>query len=69
VPEDVAVVGFDDIPTARFTRPPLTTVAQDTTRAGELLVETLIGLVRDEPAESITLPATLVVRRSCGTPL
>jgi DNA-binding LacI/PurR family transcriptional regulator len=69
VPEDVPVVGFDDIPMARFTRPPLTTVAQDTTRAGELLVETLLGLVRDEPAESITLPATLVVRRSCGTPL
>src|SRR3970282_2078286 len=66
VPEDVAVVGFDDIPMARFAQPPLTTVAQDTTRAGELLVETLMKLVRGEPAESITLPVSLVVRRSSG---
>ncbi len=66
VPEDVAVVGFDDIPMARFVQPPLTTVVQDTTRAGELLVDTLMKLVRDDPAESITLPATLVVRRSSG---
>ena len=66
VPEDVAVVGFDDIPMARFVQPALTTVVQDTTRAGELLVETLMKLVRDEPAESITLPVSLVVRRSSG---
>lgn len=66
IPEDVAVVGFDDIPTARFARPSLTTIAQDTTRAGELLVETLMRLVRDEPATGITLPVSLVVRRSSG---
>ncbi|MCA1713800.1 MAG: substrate-binding domain-containing protein, partial [Gammaproteobacteria bacterium] len=66
VPDDVAVVGFDDIPMARFAQPALTTVVQDTTRAGELLVETLMKLVRDEPAESITLPVSLVVRRSSG---
>lgn len=66
VPADVSVVGFDDIPLARFTRPPLTTVVQDTTRAGELLVETLLQQVRGEPADSTTLPVTLVVRRSCG---
>jgi len=68
VPWDIAVVGFDDIPAARFANPPLTTVFQDTTRAGELLVETLMKLVRDEPAESITLPVSLVVRRSSGAP-
>lgn len=66
VPEDVAMIGFDDIPTARFANPPLTTVFQDTTRAGELLVETLMKLVRNEPAASTTLPASLVVRRSSG---
>ncbi|MGH8076195.1 MAG: substrate-binding domain-containing protein, partial [Lysobacter sp.] len=66
VPDDIAVVGFDDIPMARFVKPPLTTVVQDTTRAGELLVDTLMKLVRDEPAESITLPASLVIRRSSG---
>jgi DNA-binding LacI/PurR family transcriptional regulator len=67
VPEDVAVVGFDDQPMARFTNPPLTTVVQDTVRAGELLVETLMKLVRNEPAQSTTIPATLVVRRSSGS--
>jgi DNA-binding LacI/PurR family transcriptional regulator len=58
------VVGFDDIPMARFASPALSTVFQDTKLAGELLVETLMKRVRDEPADSITLPATLVVRRS-----
>jgi DNA-binding LacI/PurR family transcriptional regulator len=66
IPEDVAVVGFDDIPTARFARPALTTVAQDTSRAGALLVDTLLQLVREQPADSITLPVDLVVRRSSG---
>lgn len=66
VPEDVAVAGFDDIPMARFSTPPLTTVLQDTGRAGELLVETLVKLVRNEPAGSRLLPARLVIRRSCG---
>ena len=66
VPDDVALVGFDDIPTARFTSPALTTVAQDTSRAGMLLVETLVQLVDGAPAESRMLPTRLVVRRSCG---
>jgi DNA-binding LacI/PurR family transcriptional regulator len=66
VPEDVAVVGFDDIAMARFCNPPLTTVYQDTARAGELLVETLLALVNNQPAESRMLPAKLVVRRSSG---
>jgi DNA-binding LacI/PurR family transcriptional regulator len=39
-------------------------VVQDTTRAGQLLVATLMQLVRDEPATSAMLPASLVVRRS-----
>jgi DNA-binding LacI/PurR family transcriptional regulator len=64
VPEDVAVVGFDDIPMARFANPPLTTVCQDTTRAGELLVETLMHQVLGKPTQSITLPTSLVVRHS-----
>ena len=68
VPRDVAVVGFDDIPVAALTNPPLTTVAQDTKRAGELLVETLIHRIRNEPTSSVMLPARVVVRRSCGAP-
>ncbi|MGY4517439.1 DNA-binding LacI/PurR family transcriptional regulator [Lysobacter sp. HA18] len=64
IPDDVSVVGFDDIPTARFATPPLTTVVQDTQRAGQLLVATLMQLVRDEQAESAMLPASLMVRKS-----
>ncbi len=64
VPEDVAVVGFDGTPMARFSNPPLTTVVQDTSKAGELLVDTLLLLVRDQPAQSITLAPTLEVRQS-----
>ena len=66
VPEDVSVVGFDDIPMARFANPALTTVFQNTTRAGELLVEALLRQIRDEPIESQMIPASLIVRKSSG---
>ncbi len=64
IPEDVAVIGFDDIPAARIATPALTTVFQDTNRAGELLVEALTKLVDGEPAESLRLATSLVVRKS-----
>jgi len=66
VPEDVAVVGFDGTPAAQMSNPPLTTVVQDTRKAGELLVDTLLHLVRDQPATSVTIPPALVVRQSSG---
>ena len=66
VPDDVAIVGFDGTPMARFSNPPLTTVVQDTSKAGELLVTSLLKLVRDEPAESVTLTPTLEIRASSG---
>jgi DNA-binding LacI/PurR family transcriptional regulator len=66
VPDDVAVTGFDDILAARFVNPPLTTVVQDARAAGERLVDTLIALIRNEPATSAVLPARLVVRASSG---
>lgn len=67
VPEDVAVVGFDDIPAASIANPPLTTVMQDPRLAGRTLVETLIGRIRERPVGSALLPTRLVVRRSCGS--
>lgn len=66
VPHDVSVIGFDDISAAGLANPPLTTIAQNTRLAGEVLVDTLLRLIRNEPAQSRILPARLVVRRSCG---
>jgi DNA-binding LacI/PurR family transcriptional regulator len=64
VPEDVAMVGFDDIPAAGLANPPLTTVVQDSGAAGRRLVEMLLARIRGEPTASIVLPTRLVVRRS-----
>ena len=63
IPEDVAIVGFDDIAIARSTTPPLTTVHQNTKLAGEVMVDTLVALLRgDDAAHSQLLPSELVVR-------
>jgi DNA-binding LacI/PurR family transcriptional regulator len=64
VPQDVAVVGFDDIAVASLVSPPLTTVVQDTGKAGEVLVDSLLGLIRGESVESSVLPTRLTLRRS-----
>jgi len=64
VPEDVAVVGFDDIPIASFTNPPLTTVQQDTSKAGEMLVTNLLKMINDEAITTNTLVPELIVRGS-----
>lgn len=64
VPRDVSIVGYDDLPAANIVNPPLTTVAQDTWRAGEMLVDLLLKQVRGEAVESVVLPTKLIVRRS-----
>ena len=64
VPQDVAVIGFDDIPAASLTSPPLTTISQDLKSGGERLVETLLASLEDGPATSAMIPARLVVRAS-----
>ncbi|MEL7023321.1 MAG: LacI family DNA-binding transcriptional regulator [Pseudomonadota bacterium] len=66
VPSDVSLVGFDDIPAAAYVNPGLTTIRQDTRRAGELLVHNLIGLIEEREPEQQHIPPRLVVRRSCG---
>lgn len=66
VPRDVAVIGFDDIPAASLTSPPLTTVSQDLNSAGELLVESLLAGIEERASPSKVIPAKLVVRGSTG---
>ncbi len=68
VPEDVALIGFDDMPFAARSDPPLTTIRQPTYRMGGLAVETLLDLIEhpDSPPHHIVLPTELVVRASCG---
>lgn len=66
VPGSVSVIGFDDIPAAALANPPLTTIAQNTRLAGEVLVDTLLRQIRNEPAQAQVLATRLVVRRSCG---
>jgi DNA-binding LacI/PurR family transcriptional regulator len=64
IPEDVAVVGFDDIPAAKLSSPPLSTVRQDARQAGEALVETLIEAVEAGAVKTQSLPVKLIVRES-----
>lgn len=64
VPEDVAVAGFDDIPMAGFANPALSTVQQNTSLAGEVLVESLLGLIRNDAVQSRTIPTRLALRGS-----
>ena len=66
VPEDVSVVGYDDVPFARYSRPALTTVSQDTARAGRLLVSKLLDTGSGGEMRSERLPTELIVRESCG---
>ena len=66
IPRDVAIVGFDDMPAATMTHPPLTTIQQDYKRAGEVLVDSLLKQIRNEQTTTAVLPAKLIVRQSCG---
>jgi len=68
IPEDVAFVGFDDIPAAASFRPPLTTVHQPLEVMGKLAVEHLCDRIAGETDRSLqtTVQTELVVRVSCG---
>ncbi len=64
IPNDVAVVGFDDIPAASLTTPPLTTIMQDIKGAGERLVSTLLAEIQGKERPDSRLPTQLIVRKS-----
>jgi DNA-binding LacI/PurR family transcriptional regulator len=66
VPEDVSIVGFDDVPEAGYLYPPLTTVRQDFASLGELIMQKVLVAV-EEPetaTEDTPLPTHLIVRQS-----
>lgn len=68
VPEDVSVIGFDDVSFCIHLTPPLTTVHAPTEQVGRQAVYQLNKLIRNEPIEEqITLlPTELMIRQSCG---
>jgi DNA-binding LacI/PurR family transcriptional regulator len=69
IPDDIAVIGFDDLPWAISLNPPLTTVAQPTfdigVRAAELLLDHIAN--PDRPAHTVVLNTQLIVRASCSS--
>jgi DNA-binding LacI/PurR family transcriptional regulator len=67
VPEDVALVGFDDSPTSSLLDPPLTTIRAPIEESGRQAATLLAELIRTgETAIETLLPTELIVRRSCG---
>jgi len=67
IPEDVAVIGFDDLGFAPFLNPPLTTVRAPTESVGRIATERLFGLLENHTSEgAVILPTEIIFRRSCG---
>jgi LacI family transcriptional regulator, galactose operon repressor len=67
VPDDLSVVGIDDIAVSRLLRPKLTTVANPTAAAGRTAVDMLLQLGDDRRTTAqVTLPTELIVRESTG---
>lgn len=67
VPEDVSVIGYDDIPEAEYSDPPLTTIRQPMDEIGQAATRLLIQMIEDSSVapEQIMFDTTLVIRSSC----
>jgi LacI family transcriptional regulator, galactose operon repressor len=70
IPDDLSVIGFDNVPESALTEPPLTTIDQSIQELGFEAVRMLMALIDDHPlaASHLTLPTRLVERRSCRPP-
>ncbi len=66
VPEDLSVVGYDDIYMARYNSPALTTIRQDFETAGRLIVSKLLHQAEDRMMISERLATNVIIRESCG---
>jgi DNA-binding LacI/PurR family transcriptional regulator len=64
VPDDVAIIGFDDSVSSRTSRPQLSTIRQDIAALGEAAAELMIAQLNGEPVESRIMPVELVLRES-----
>jgi DNA-binding LacI/PurR family transcriptional regulator len=64
VPEDIAVVGYDDLSIAEHSNPPLTTIRQNIPLAGRMLAENLIKYLETGTVTNATIPVELIVRKS-----
>ena len=68
VPEQLSVVGFDDIETAQYVTPPLTTIHQPKLRLGHMAMEMMLDLLEGRPVENHVLPTELIRRSSTSAP-
>lgn len=70
VPEDISVVGYDDVEMARFASPPLTTIRHPKSELGQLAVELLISRIRNKElsVEALDIQPELVIRHSVAAP-
>lgn len=68
VPQDISVVGFDDIDEAVAFPTPLTTIAQDWDKVGRKALEVALGMVQGHAPSLLTMPTRLIVRDSAGPP-
>ncbi len=67
VPDDIALVGFDDMRLSSFLTPPLTTVRAPTEQVGRVAAQQLFRILENETPERVTLlPTQIILRRSCG---
>jgi LacI family transcriptional regulator len=70
IPEDLSIIGFDDIPQAGLVYPPLTTIRQPLEQMGRVATRMLLTMIADPHLEikRVALPTDLVVRQSCQPP-
>lgn len=70
IPDDISIVGFDDMPWATLLQPPLTAIAQPTYELGQQAAELLLARLKDpgKPVSHVQLNTTLIVRGSTGAP-
>ncbi len=68
IPDDISIIGFDDIPQASFVYPKLTTVRQPLEQMGQVAVKLLLEQIEDQsrPPQRVVLATQLIIRDSCG---